>query len=227
MKHDMTNIAYTPEYQARRQAWDFVFAPEHLQSTGEFSLDDGYTCLRRSYQGKSGIYNITESETVLNDAAGAEVYRWRDMDNGGEFAALIHHSNGRAYLLFRIDLYGYGVFDLAAKKDFFYAPKAPETFIWTGVHYSLQADMLAVEGCYWACPNGLFLVEFSEPMRESKWVDVIDLLDGDYDNYDAADFVRWDGDALVVKADRIIETNGKITTIPEEITIDRKQFAGG
>ena len=69
--------------------------------------------------------------------------------------------------------------------------------------------MLAVEGCYWACPFGLHLVDFSEPMRESKWVDVIDLLDGDYDNYDGAEFVRWDGGALVLKADRLVEKDGK------------------
>lgn len=227
MELDMANIAYTPEYQANRKKCEPVFAPENLQDTEDFSFEDGYTFMRRNYQGKIGVYNMTSSETVVMNSAGMEIYRWRNMDNGGEFTELIHHSNGRSYLLFRIDLYGYGVFDLTHKQEFFYVPKAPETFVWTDVHYCPQSDMLAVDGCYWACPNGLHLMDFSEPMRESTWIDVIDLLDDGYDNYDAAEFVRWDGDALVIKADRLVENGGKWSTVPEEVMIEKVQYTGG
>ena len=223
MNHDMTNIAYTPEYQAQRQKWAAVFAPENLQDTEEFTFEGGYALTRHNYFCKIEEYHITGSETIVV-LEGEEIYRWRNTDNSGEFVELIRHSNGRSYLLFRIDLYGYGVFDLTDRKDFFYIPKVAETFIWTDVHYCPQSDMLAVDGCYWACPNGVHLVEFSDPMRESTWVDVIKLLDGDYDTYDGAEFARWDGDALVVKADRLLEQDGKWTTVPEEISIAREKY---
>lgn len=48
---DMSNIAYTSEYQEKRQKWDVVFAPENLQETEEF-FRDGYTFIRNNYQGK-------------------------------------------------------------------------------------------------------------------------------------------------------------------------------
>ena len=220
---DMSNVAYTPEYQAACRKWDAMFVPENLQEVEEFALE-GYSFVRSVFAGKVEGYNLQSSETVVKDSSGAEVYRWRNQDDSGEFVEWIHHSNGREYLLFRVELYGYGVFDFAAGKEFFYVPKGPESFIWTNATYQPQSNMLAVEGCFWACPYGVHLVDFSEPMRESKWVDLFCLLEGGYDNYDDLDFVRWDGDSLVLNAGRLVKEDGKSALALEEMVVPRERY---
>jgi len=169
---------------------------------------------------------MTSSETVLFAPSGAEVYRWRNLDDDGEFTEIIHHSDGRLYLLFRIDLYGYGVYDLTGQREFFYIPDEKETFIWTDVHYNPVNDRLAVGGCFWACPNGIHLLDFSEPMRETAWVDVLWELDGGYDTRDMLDFIRWEGSSLILESDdEILEENGKRITRRIELIIPEEQYS--
>lgn len=38
-----------------------------------------------------------------------------------------------------------------------------ETFIWTGTHYNKNTKLPVVEGCFWACPFDLLVVDFSDP----------------------------------------------------------------
>jgi hypothetical protein len=111
------------------------------------------------------------------------------------------------------------------KKKFFYVPKGPESFIWTDVHYNPQNNILAVSGCFWACPYGLILLDFSNPMAETKWVDVLENLDGVYDLYDGLDFVSWEDEKLIVKADKIVEVDGTETVVPVEIKINKTQYS--
>jgi hypothetical protein len=65
-----------------------------------------------------------------------------DDDGAFQFPYLIQHSNGHLYLLFRVGLYGYGVFGFMDKKEFLHVPKDPESFIWTDAHYNPANDML-------------------------------------------------------------------------------------
>ncbi|MDR2007043.1 MAG: hypothetical protein LBP78_07370 [Acidaminococcales bacterium] len=113
MKIDMKNIAYTAEYRQQREQRGAIFSGGYHKSTETLTLAYGYSAARRHYYGKIGGCNITASETVLMDSSDAEIYRWRNLDDGGDFAEMIRHSDGRLYLIFRIDLYGYGVYDLA------------------------------------------------------------------------------------------------------------------
>ncbi len=222
---DMTNIAYTPEYQTlREQFYTKVFRPENLKDTLTLSLKDSYTAVCKSYYRVAHGSHWGASEAALLDPSGAEAYHWYNIDDDGEFVTMLRHSNGHDYLLFRVDLYGYGVYDLTDKKDFFYVPKGPESFIWTGAHYNPQSNVLAVEGCFWACPFGVHLVDFREPMRESKWVDLVAMFDGAYDYCDGADFVRWDGGTLIVSVEKLVEADGKVTTTPEERAITQDEY---
>jgi hypothetical protein len=224
---DMANIAYTEEYLSNRKKFGILFSSGYFKSEKSFALPEGYSATTKSYAGKLGEYHMTVSETAIFDPSGAEVYRFQNMDDGGEFLDLIRHGNGHFYLLFRIDLYGYGVYDLSQKTAFFHVPKEPETFIWTDVHYNPGNDMLAVGGCFWACPNGVHLLSFKNPMKETPWVDVIEMLDGDYngyDTYDGMDFERWDGNTLIVKADELSESNGKTITMPKRMEIEESRY---
>lgn len=76
-----------------------------------------------------------------------------------------------------------------------------EMFIWTGVNYNSEDNLLAVEGCYWACPYSVQLFDFEHPMSEqAKFVDIRTCIDGDYDMYEELEFLRWDAGDLYLKA---------------------------
>jgi hypothetical protein len=63
-------------------------------------------------------------------------------------------------------------------------------------------NVLVVGGCYWAAPYRTLLLDFSEPMKETKWVDVHEQFGEGYnlgyDTYGDIDFVRWYGDILIL-----------------------------
>ena len=119
-----------------------------------------------------------------------------------------------------------GVLDLESLQDMRYFPpqsfpsrreNLEETFIWTDVHYDPESNLLAVSGCYWACPYSVIVLDFSEPMTEQPveyWLDVRSIIDPNYELYDDIDFDRWENGALYLKGE------GK----PEEIRMTVKQL---
>jgi hypothetical protein len=63
-------------------------------------------------------------------------------------------------------------------------------------------DLLAVDGCYWACPYSLIVLDFSHPMtavEAEDWADVFQYC-GNHPDLDDIDFVGWEGNDLVCKA---------------------------
>jgi len=206
---DMTNIAYTDEYKTRRKKKDIVFNPENLSDTKIFEVD-GYTAQRSYYSYKADVFDETvviepsgtASETVIFAPDGSEIYRFRNQAIDAEFLTLIKHSNGHEYFIFHIDLYGYGVFDITEKKEFFHIPRSKdtETFIWVEVFYNPLNNILVVSGCYWAYPYGLNLLNFSNPMTETKWVDINRNIFPLFEGGSHIDFVRWDGTTMIIKS---------------------------
>ena len=197
------NVAYTEHYAAYRSSYDPVFLPAN-RCPGEETADlgDGFTLRTRSYE-KKMKFAVGASEHELLNREGRVVYSWRNLDDDGEFAALVHHRNGRRYLLFRRELYGYSVLEIETGREFHFVPSesfpelgeaGQETFIWTGVSYDPVSGLLAASGCYWACPNGTVLMDFSDPMAERPWLDLHERVDPDYDLYDSVDLDRWDGE---------------------------------
>lgn len=184
----MINVAYTPEYRESRRELDEHGASILSGGVERIGLGDGLTAESHQRPGETAV------TTLIFDSSGAEVYRWTTVDDNCDFVTLIHHSNGRKYLVFRVDLYGYGVLDLESGRDFFYVPKG-ETFIWTSVHYNPGTDVAAVEGCVWACPWSVIIVDFRDPMRESLWADVWNLVEG---RHGYINFSKWDGTTLVL-----------------------------
>jgi len=199
IKLDMTNIYGTTEYAARRAYAEPVFAPEFKGEEETVQLDFGYRLVQHAYSGQIGQYRIHATENFLFAENGEEIYRWRNIDDDAEFAKIIAHQNGGAYLIFRVDLYGYGVLDLQTGQKFIHIPREKETFIWVDVNYNRTNNILAVSGCYWACPYSTVLLDFSDPMRQTEWIDLHEQLDSGFWLYDDIDFVRWDGESLAVK----------------------------
>lgn len=204
------NVYHTPQYQAFRRECAFVFSEEHrAQLPGEVTQLPGGWSVRTDYYTGQLTYQIRAARHVLLDGRGQTVYTWDSLDYDGEFSALISHASGRHYLVFREDLYGYSVLEVETGRTAHYIPErswpldgrqAGETFIWTGVQYDPRSGLLAVSGCYWACPNGTLLLDFSDPLEEQDcdcWLDVHEAVDPDYDRYDVIDLERFGEDGLL------------------------------
>ena len=195
------NIAYTQRWAAYRAAHEPVFACPGERPERVTALPEGFS-LRTRFFTKELDYLVDASESDLLDGAGNRVYTWRNLNDDSEFASLVRHRNGRHYLIFRQDLYGYSVLEVETRRDFHFIPGQSypaegetfrETFIWVGAVYDPVSGLLAASGCYWACTNDVVLLDFSDPLAERPWVELHNLLDPDYELYDDINFDRWDG----------------------------------
>ena len=160
------NVYHTPQYQNFRQEHAFLFSEDCLcQRPGkENELPQGWTVRTSRYQGGA----CRAARHQLLDSGGQVVYTWDNLDYDGEFCKLIVHANGMHYLIFREDLYGYSVLEVETGRTLHYIPErswllddrmGQETFIWTNAAYDSATNLLAVWGCFWACPSSMvFLI---------------------------------------------------------------------
>ena len=151
------NISHEKRYRDWRAQYDAMFAPENRspQQDEQFPLTDRYSIRSRAYA-YDGDLHLCGSESELLDNEGKVRYAWRNLDTDGAFCSLFRHRNGKHYLIFRTELYGYSVLEVESGQEMHYVPacvhpeegqKAEEVFIWTGVDYDPHADLLAVIGC--------------------------------------------------------------------------------
>ena len=192
-----------------------LFTPEHRapELDRRTELSEGCSVRFQSFCGKIGSFDLHMSENTLLDNDGKALFRWRNVDDDGEFAALIRHADGNRYLVFRTDLYGYNVLELESGREMRCIPTQSfpaqrenfqETFIWTDVNYDPVSNLLAVSGCYWACPYSVIVLDFSDPLMEQpaeRWLDLRSIIDSQYEIYDDIDFVGWENGALRLKGD--------------------------
>ena len=204
------NVYQSPQYQAFRRECAFVFeeAYRSQRPRTEAELPGGWSVCTDYYTGVK-TYQIRAARHRLLDGGGQIVYTWDNLDCDGEFSVLISHANGNRYLIFREDLYGYSVLEVETGRTVHYIPErswpldggqAEETFIWTGAAYDPGTNLLAVSGCYWACPNGTLLLDFSDPLAEQdwgQWLEVQDAVDPDYGRYDGIELERFGEDGLL------------------------------
>ena len=210
------NISHTGRYKAWREEQNFLFAPEYRDPQADVAteFEDGFSVRTRIY--KSGDRQFwMASENQLLDGRGNVRYTWRNLDTDGEFCTLFRHQNGRHYLVFRIELYGYSVYEVESGRELHYVPsqvhpqqgqEAREVFIWTGADYDPESSLLAVTGCIWACPYSTVVLDFSQPLQEQpaqRWLDIQRLIDPGYSVYNDIEFVRWERGALLLRGDAI------------------------
>ena len=217
----MANAVSSAQYQARIKQAETLFEGRNFTRRQTINLSGGYEIVKDAY--RLGATSFSGGEYTLFDARKMQIISWRCIDDRAEFFSLIRHADGKFYLVFRQDLYGYSVLDLASAQIMRFVPDAwldgKESFIWDGVHYLRGWDALAVYGCYWAAPNGVHLVSFAEPMsEEQRYADVLDCIGGDYDIYEQADFAGFEGNELSLKCFRAD------TLRYENIKISREQY---
>ncbi|MDR1120377.1 MAG: hypothetical protein LBM08_05625 [Dysgonamonadaceae bacterium] len=168
------NVAYTAQYQERLKELEHVFEVEPQQFIQKHVLGDNeyfveIKCYLIDKRGEDGVISRTGvSKTLVTNAANETVLEIKSAYED-QFVNLVKHRNGKDYLVYRKDLYGYSIYDVADKKSVDYFPKESldggETFIWCSVKYCAVNDVLAVQGCYWACPYGFIFYDFSAPME--------------------------------------------------------------
>ncbi len=143
------------------------------------------------------------------------------------YTEFILHRNGHQYYPFHIDLYGISFLDLDTLETYHYVPQGydneyggvcGESFIITDIHYDAATNFIAYGGCYWAAPCNVMVGDFSEPLQfNPKLVDIHEMLDPEYDQFDDVDFVRWEEDKLVVQIDSAREEKILIQDIWDKI----------
>jgi len=192
----MSNAAYTEKYKKRCDECNPLFSSAHIEGNDICSLPNGYSINIILYSGKVGEWNLSGNKCSLEDCNKQLILEWRSIDNDGDFYTTINHRNGKEYLIFRQDLYGYSVFDFGTGELMQFFPESSlngdETFIWTGVDYNPVTDVLAVSGCYWAAPYSTQLFTFANPMSEQqKYIDLRECFGCNYDIFDDIDFIKW------------------------------------
>lgn len=197
------NVYHTPQYQKFRQEQAFLFSEDCLcQRPGkEDELPQGWTVRTSRYQYQGGVCRAARHR--LLDSGGQVVYTWDNINDDGEFYQLFPHANGNHYLVFREDLYGYSVLEVETGRTMHYIPEkswpldgrqGKETFIWINAAYDAATNLLAVWGCYWACPNSMVFLDFSDPLSEQDcgcWVEMHEIMDPDYDLFDDIEMTNW------------------------------------
>ena len=201
MDEQLCNVAYTKEYKdylAQIDRYLFrqdCFVEEMREELGNITVvTRDFRCTDHpEYPYK---LNGSENDVIMN---GNIIYSFRTHNDSGHFWR-ISHQNGRQYLAFKQDLYGYSVLDIEAGRDYQYYPKGSfpmgETFIWAIFYYNPRNNILAVDGCYWACPPSIVLADFADPMEDLVYIDIND---HNGDGYQDIEFARWDGTDLVCR----------------------------
>lgn len=152
--------------QARRELEEF-FGRENLiadghesavSPSGRYRLDiDEYRVSPQHGYYSRGIVWRVEDDTVIADVK-------RNYDFWHAWVA--QHPSGNEYLLCGEDYQGYTVINLDRGVVANYLP--PEAsegngFCWAAAYASPDGGMLAVEGCYWACPYEIVFYDFTNP----------------------------------------------------------------
>ena len=239
----MANAVNSAQYQARIKQAEALFEGQNFTQRQTINLGSGYEIVKDAY--RLGATSFSGGEYTLFDTHKTQIKSWRCIDDGNgscvahlksraiktwrsiddrvEFFSLIRRADGKFYLVFRQDLYGYSVLDLASAQIMRFVPDAwldgKESFVWDGVHYLRGWDALAASGCYWAAPNGVHLVSFAEPMsEEQRYVDVLDCIQGGYDIYEQADFAGFEDNKLSLKCFRADALRY------EKVKISREQY---
>ncbi len=170
-KMDMRNAAYTYEYLKYRKEKEVELFNVHSihDDTIKKDLGDGYYYFEEEFNNIKGNAHISASKVkVFFD--NKQIYEFKCLYENLLFCQLIKHSNGKKYLMFNRELYGYSVLELDTMKEFHYYPKenmkeGRETFIWTDVFYNPNNNFMAGFGCYWGSPYFYILIDFSDPFK--------------------------------------------------------------
>jgi hypothetical protein len=154
-------------YLEKRKAIEHFFVPENkiidsgnviVSPSGNFELE----IYRYSTGPKSWAYSRGKVKRLSDNKVIADVKR----NYGSFWHTWVNHPNGCEYLLCGEDYQGYSIVNLSQETYDVFFPKNGYKgfgFCWTVVYPSPDGLVLAVDGCYWACPYEIVFYDFSNP----------------------------------------------------------------
>lgn len=162
-----SNIIASNGYDDCRKDLDAFFVPDNrdddtaetiISPCGKYCLEIcEYSTGQNTWNYSRGIVTSTHDGLLIADIKrnyGIFWYGW------------VQHSNGNDYLLCGEDYQGYSVINLSTATSTVYFPDTGfegTGFCWAAVYSSPDSQMLAVDGCYWACPYELVFYDLRNP----------------------------------------------------------------
>ena len=195
------NVAYSTEYNKKRMDSMDILDEKNFIEKEETILSNGDLVVFRNYEKIDGDRRYSGSMLSLHRKCNTIFTFDMSVDSGCLICNdIIKHQNGKQYLLFRTELYGYSVLNLKTLEVHHYIPSGSitgeESFIWCEAVYCNKNNLLYVSGCYWACPYSTLVVDFSHPetmpFRDFDLVNMFDVFDEDIDP------IRWKNDGSLI-----------------------------
>lgn len=220
------NIFHSEKYQKLRQQYiDKAFKPQNRRETIKLPLEAGFILESTeylAYENGSEHPDLTAYEQSLISPDKSIVHKWQlcDCHDFTSFTQIFTHSDGRLYLIYKEELYGYSVLRLSDKKELHYVPLGNysdnsqdksypgESFIMTDFYYCPQNNYAAAGGCFWAAPFDTAILDFSDPLLPPDRIRTMhDIIDPNYENdaLEDIDFKEWQNGFLILEADGIKE----------------------
>ena len=154
-------------YLEKRKSIEAIFQPDNLipdsgseilSPSGNFKLQvDRYSPGPNRWDYSRGIVTRLSDNNEISDIK---------RNYGAFWHAWVEHPNGHEYLLFGEDYQGYSVLNLNSERTRTYFPETGYKgagFCWAAVYPSPDNLVLAVDGCFWACPYDLVMYDFRNP----------------------------------------------------------------
>ena len=221
------NVYGTESYRQYIETQKYVLNELYLQETEIIPLPDGYS-LEITLYADADAHTEMQKCTLMQ--SGKEVFSYLcNYDHPGVFKTFIHHRNGHRYYPFHVDLYGISYLDLDTLAVFHYIPEGyshdpqypcGESFIITAIHYDANTNLIAYGGCYWACPSGVTVCDFSDPLHvHPALLDIREIVDPDEDGY-GIDFKAWRDGQLVVTVGKHSEVSVPAAEIMRRLRTD-------
>ena len=202
---DLTNFAYSNEYiELKDKIIDLAYKP--INKTKESEKVNGN--IKRIISEYRIDYNEKKyfcSNNIVFDED-KYIFEYFNLYHHHFFCEKVKYNNGKNYLFYKTNLYGYNVFEIDTKTTFDYLPKCSfsgkfaETFIGTDIHFNKDNSVFAVGGCYWACPTDVFLIKIDNPLEQyGNYLNIHLMIDEDYEKYEDIDFIEWENNDIKLK----------------------------
>jgi hypothetical protein len=173
------------QYNEQRKEFEAMFdsLPKVADSDEEFVSPSGLYKLHIAEYGEAETYQIY-SRGFVSKIANGQIIADVKRNYSSFWHSWVEHSNGNEYLLCGEDYQGYSVVNLTQETYQSYFPDEAyqgSGFCWVAAYPSPDKLMLAVDGCFWACPYEIVFYDFQQPdklpYKEIERVDVNNLKD--------------------------------------------------
>lgn len=146
------------ESRFKRHRRDRQKTKSSVSPSGNFHLTiDTYSTGKNTWAYTRGRVRRVGSRKIIADVKRNYTHFWHSW---------IQHANGCEYLLCGEDYQGQTIVNLTTGQTHTCFPKAGHTgfgFCWTAAFPSADSTILAVDGCYWACPYEIVFFDFTKP----------------------------------------------------------------